>query len=148
LIHEVLLRYRKTIDYTNSCGVIACLGNHNTTGVESAMKLYNHLIQKMDADSIALMYTADGDLGNMAHRRDSIRKFLSTFKNVSVLSQSSESTSIKITGDSCIQKGTYQQVVLISGKDTVRVKGEFKANRQWKLSEDWHIRRMDTKSLN
>ena len=41
--------------------------SHNRAGIESAMKYYDHLILKTDADSIALLYTSDGDLGNIAH---------------------------------------------------------------------------------
>ncbi|MER3465366.1 MAG: hypothetical protein C4329_14080 [Chitinophagaceae bacterium] len=37
-------------------------------------------LQKTDADSIAYMFTPDGELGNVAKGRDSIRHFLSSFK--------------------------------------------------------------------
>ncbi len=111
------------------------------------MKLYDHLIQKMDMDSIALLYTVDGDLGEMAHGRDSIRKFLASFRNIQVLSQTSTTASIEIYGDSSIQKGTYQQAALISGKDTIKVKGEFTAHWLWVPGEGgWHIKHMATKS--
>jgi len=39
-----------------------------------------HYLQKTDADSIAYMFTPDGELGNVAKGRDSIRHFLSSFK--------------------------------------------------------------------
>ena len=107
--------------------ILSCLvarnNDHNKEGVEKAMKHYDYLIKNMDADSIALLYMPDGDLGDIAHGRDSIKKFLSSFKNLSVLSQSSTTDSIEIHGDSSLQKGTYHQVVLLSGKDTVKVKG-------------------------
>lgn len=32
--------------------------------MELAMNQYDHLIKNMDADSIALLYTPDGDLGD------------------------------------------------------------------------------------
>jgi hypothetical protein len=126
-------------------GTFSCNNAHTKEEVETAMKQYDHLILKLDADSIALLYTADGDLGNMAHGRDSIRKFLSSFKNIRVLSQTSVTTSIEITGDSSIQKGTYRQIDLIAEKDTVSVNGEYIANWLWIPSAGWHIKRMVTK---
>ena len=122
--------------------------NHNKEGVELAMKQYDHLIKNMDADSIALLYTPDGDLGDVAHGRDSIRKFLLSFRNVSVLSQSSTTNFLEINGDSSLQKGTYLQTVYIPGKDTIKVKGEYTANWLWMPPGEWHIRRMITKPLN
>ena len=122
--------------------------SHNKKGVETAMKYYDHLIQKLDADSIARLYTADGNLGDIAIGRDSIKKFLSSFKNVTVLSQSSTTASIKITRDTAIQTGTYSQADLVSGKDTVKVKGTYIARWQWIPKEGWRIKRMTTKSVN
>ena len=121
---------------------------HSNAGVESAMKYYDHLILKLDADSIALLYTADGNLGGVAKGRDSIRKFLSSFKNVRVLSQASTTTSIKISRDTAIQNGTYTQSDIVSGKDTVYVKGTYMARWQWIKKEGWHIKEMTTKNTN
>ena len=58
-----------------------------------------------DADSISLLYTQDGNLGDIAIGRDSIRKFLSSFKNIRVLSQVSTTKSISITHDTAYRKG-------------------------------------------
>ena len=118
--------------------------SHNKKGVEAAIKQYDHLILKLDADSIALLYAPDGDLGNMAHGRDAIRKFLLTFNNLKVLSQSSVTGSIKLNGDSSLQKGVYKQTVVISGKDTVTVKGAYTATWLWMGKNGWHIKRMET----
>ncbi len=121
---------------------------HNKTGVENAMKYYDHLILNLDADSIALLFTPTGNLGDIAVGRDSIKKFLSTFKNVRVLSQNSITNAINITHDTAIQKGTYQQTDIISEKDTVRVKGEYIATWFWQPKEGWRIKKMTTKSTN
>ena len=123
-------------------------GKHNTKGVESAMHQYDHLILKLDADSIALLFTPNGDLGNMAHGRDSIKKFLSSFKNIEVLSQLSSTTSIAINKDTAVQKGSYQQTDVIAGKDTVKVKGDYTAIWQWLPKQGWHIKQMTTKPSN
>lgn len=109
------------------------------------MQRYDRFIQQMAVDSIASLYTVDGDLGGIAHGRDSIRRFLNTFKNVRVLAQSSVTSSIDINGDRSIQKGTYRQTALVATNDTVRVKGEFIANWQWIPSVGWRIKRMTTK---
>ena len=132
------------IGMVSACNYI----NHSKRGVELAMKEYDHLIKEMNADSIALLYTTDGDMGNMAHGRDSIRNFLATFKNFYVLSQESTSSSIEICGDSSVQKGTYKQVVIVPPKDTVTVNGEYTANWVWVAGEGWHIKHMATKPLN
>ena len=58
-------------------------------GGETAMKYYDNLILKLDADSISMLYKPGGNLGDIAIGCDSIKKFLSSFKNVRVLSQSS-----------------------------------------------------------
>src|SRR5258706_6497766 len=79
--------------------------NYSKSSVASSMQEYDRLIKKMDADSISLLYTPDGELGTIAHGRDSIRNFLSTFKNVKVLSQFSTSDSINIIADTAYQKG-------------------------------------------
>ena len=55
----------------------ACISYvHRQQEVQDAMQHYDRLIKKMDADSIALLYTEDGDLGGIAHGRDSIRRYL------------------------------------------------------------------------
>ena len=129
--------------------LLSCNGTkHSRSGVESAMKYYDHLILKLDADSISLLYTPDGNLGSIAIGRDSIKKFLSSFKNVRVLSQSSTMGYIDIVRDTAIQKGTYTQTDIVSDKDTVRVKGEYSARWQWIPKQGWHIKQMTTKSAN
>lgn len=120
---------------------------HNNKGVQSAMNQYDHYIQTMDVDSIALLYTPDGDLGTMAHGRDSIRKFLDKFKSFKVLSQTSTTDSINSMRDSTIQKGIYHQTVIVPVNDTVTVKGEYTATWVWLPKKGWHLKRMETKPI-
>lgn len=119
----------------------------NKSGVQAAMKKYDHLIQNMDIDSIALLYTVDGQMGTLAHGRGSIKKALSAFANYKVLSQSSSTTSIELKGDSAIQHGTYQQSVIVPAKDTLVVKGEYAATWLWDDKAGWLIKRMETRPL-
>ncbi len=117
---------------------------HSKESVELAMKQYDRLILKMDMDSIALLYTEDGNLGNIARGRDSIRKFLAGFKNMKVLSQTSVSDSITIKRDTAWQKGFYHQTVIVAEKDTVKVKGAYFATWVWMPQNGWHIKKMET----
>ena len=121
-----------------------CRQGHSKSEILAAMRQYDRLIKKVDADAIALLYTEDGTLGNMARGRDSIRRFLARFKNVRVLSQASTTDSIVIAGDSAVQKGAYKQAAVVSEKDTLYVSGMFNATWQWTATEGWRIKRMET----
>jgi hypothetical protein len=112
--------------------------------VEQAMQKYNRYILKMDVDSIALLYTPNGELGKMARGRDSIRRFLENFKKYKVLSQVSKTNLITVSGDTALQSGLYTQKVIVPQNDTVTVKGLFSTKWIWMDSTGWHIQRMET----
>ncbi len=114
----------------------------NSLGIESALNHYDNLIKKVDGDSIAMMYTLDGDLGNSAHGRAAIKKMLDGFKTFKVLEQKSTSNSIQIKGDSALQKGFYNQVAVV-GKDTYRIKKPFTVHWNWVNKKEWLIKRFD-----
>lgn len=118
---------------------------HSTESVEQAMQKYNRYILKMDVDSIALLYSPDGELGKMATGRDSIRRFLENFKKYKVLSQSSKTNLIKISRDTALQSGLYTQTVIVPVNDTVTVRGLFSTKWIWMDSTGWQIQRMETK---
>lgn len=125
---------------------LSCVSSrHDQRGVESAMKHYDHLILQLDVNGIAKLFMPLGNLGNIAIGRDSIKKFLSSFKNVKVLSQASVTSSIKINNDTAFQAGHYNQSDLIAGKDTVYVKGTYQATWQWVRKKGWLIQKMTTK---
>ena len=108
------------------------------------MQRYDSLLVRMNTDSIALLFTADGDLGTVAHGQDSIRKFLARFAAFKVLSQSSTTDSISIDGDTAVQTGHYHQRTVIPVNDTVVVKGAFTA--RWIFVGDWgwKLKKMET----
>lgn len=116
---------------------------HDKAEIEAAMREYDRLLMKMDADSIALLYDIDGDLGTAAHGRDSIRKFLHSFKNIQMLSQASTSDVVEMASDSATQKGSYSQVDVIGG-DTISLRGTYVARWKWNDKEGWRIKRMET----
>ncbi len=120
----------------------------NKAGIETAMKKYDELILKLDVDSIPLLFTKNGNLGNIAIGRDSIQRFLSSFKNIKVISQSSFSTSIVINGNFATQKGNYLQTDLMNQKDTINVKGDYETQWLWVKKRGWLINKMTTKPTN
>ena len=124
--------------------LFSCNHTHSRSEIIVAMDQYDHFIRNMDADSIAMLFTPDGNLGNMAHGQDSIRKFLASFKNIKVLSSSSTPGTIELSGDSSIQKGTYRQVDLVNNKDTIFVKGTYITNWKWVDEKGWRIKSIIT----
>jgi|SRR5450432_1999519 len=123
---------------------ISWIRPHGQQEIESAMNQYNHYIISMNTDSIASIFSPDGELGDIAHGRDSIKRFLYRFKDFKVLSQTSSTNTISILGDSAIQYGTYWQTTIVPPKDTVHVKGSFTAKWIWDAVSGWKIKRMDT----
>jgi SnoaL-like domain len=116
----------------------------NKENVEAAMRYYDHLILKTDADSIALLYMPNGELGNIAVGRDSIRNFLNRFENFKVIYQTTTVDSITIKNDTAMLNGIYHQKVIVPAGDTISVKGEYNAKWIWLKDGGWHIRRMET----
>lgn len=112
------------------------------SGVEAALNKYDNLIKKVDGDSIALMYTTDGDLGNSAHGRAAIKKMFDGFKSFKVLEQKSISNTITLKGDSALQKGFYNQTAVV-GKDTYRIKKQFTIHWAWINKKEWQVKRFD-----
>ena len=129
----------------NTLYILACCKPADTTRQISAqMAKYDRLIEKMNTDSIAALYTVDGQLGNAAKGRDSLSSFLKRFANYRVLQNKSTTDSIRVFGDSSVQVGNYRQITILPGNDTVHLRGRFKAI--WKLTGggEWKIYRMET----
>ena len=133
--------------------ITSCHRPKGNTDLKSAMQNYDRLILKTDADSIAMLYTADGDLGNAVHGRDSIRNFLNRFKDYKVIEQTSVIDSIHITGDTGRISGTFHQRTIIPLhdtqntahiQDTITVNGTF--HSVWiNIPEyGWEIRKFET----
>ena len=126
---------------------VSCKTAHNKSEIESAMQRYNYFIQKVNADSIALLFMPEGNLGTVAHGQEAIRKFLLQYKDINVVSQVSTTNSIIIAGDSAVQKGAYKQTdILPAHTDTLKVSGTFTAKWQWDKQHKWRIQSMETKN--
>ena len=65
-------------------------------------------------------------------------------QGIRVLSQSSVTDSLKITGNRAIQNGHYQQSDLLNGKDSVSVKGNYTAHWLWERKNGWRLESMET----
>ena len=124
----------------------ACGVRRDRAGVERAMQRYDSLLLRMNTDSIARLFTVDGDLGTVAHGRDSIRQFLARFAAFKVLSQSSTTDSIALDHDTAVQTGHYHQRTVVPVNDTVAVKGAFTARWLFVHDSGWQLRRMETVS--
>lgn len=124
--------------------LIACEKNHTNAEIEQSLQQYNHYLKNTDADSISLMFTEEGNLGNKVYGRDSIRRFLSKFKNIKILSSSLVTKSIAFNGDFATQQGAYEQTDLINGKDTAKAKGVFTAQWKWIHNTGWRLKSMLT----
>ena len=115
------------------------------------IKKYERLVLEMKADSISQLFTTDAEIGHANQSpikgRDSIYAFLSSFKNVRVLSNRDSIATTSIKNDSAIVTGIYRQTVIVSEKDTVHVAGEFIANMVRNTNNNWLIWKMKTRSL-
>lgn len=121
-----------------------CKRVHSKDEIIASMKMYDNYLVQMDTDSLALLYAQNGKLGEVATGRDSIRKFLQTFSNYKVLSNTSTTDSVKIIADTATQVGTYKQVTITPQKDTAHVQGSFHAKWVFYKKEGWKIQKMKT----
>lgn len=125
----------------------SCSHSHTKAEIESAMHQYDAVLQSMDADGVSKMFTPNGKLGEAAQGREAIKKFLSGFTNVKVLSQSSTTKSIELKGNSAIQTGMYFQNDVVNGNDTAYLKGTYTAQWKYLPNEGWKIEKIITKPI-
>jgi ketosteroid isomerase-like protein len=118
--------------------------------IENAMARYDHLIFKMQADSIASCFMPDGTLGGVGMKtqvgRDSIRKFLNSFDpaTITLISNRSTTKSIVFKGDTAVQEGSYEQKALVNG-DTGVYTGSYTAHWLKGDRAQWLLKKMYTK---
>jgi len=114
--------------------------------IEAGLQRYGALIQAMDADGVAQMFTEDGELGTRGqppqHGRDAIRAYLKSFGNVKVLSDEMTRASIDVNGDSATARGGYRQTAKVGDDAPVHVHGGFES--VWARQSDgrWLIKQM------
>jgi len=129
-----------------SISIYSCSETTVKTSPQDLIKKYERLVLEMKADSIAQLFTTDAEIGHEDQSpvsgRDSIYSFLSSFKNVRVISNHDEITSSAIKNDSATVNGSYTQTVVVSGKDTVNVAGKFTANMIRDKNRNWRMSKM------
>ena len=133
-----------TVALVQSCGTKDRV--HEKKEIDEAMREYDRLLQKMDPDAIASLYDEEGDLGDQAHGREAIKKFLSGFASINVLEQHSTTDNIEMLGDSAVQAGSYVQIDVVDKKDTITVRGTYTALWRWD-GDAWKLKRMETQPL-
>lgn len=118
--------------------------------VDSALVHYDSLIRRTLGDSIAAMYTADGEMlgDNMApvHGPAAIARLLSQFSGFRVDTEQMRSEALAIADTEATQWGTWRQAATPPGQPMVHVQGRFVA--QWIRGCDgnWRLRRLLTQS--
>jgi ketosteroid isomerase-like protein len=118
--------------------------------IEKAMRDYDHLTFRMNADSLADNYLSNGVLNGKGMKRlvgrDSIRKFLKSFNpaDIHLISNSTKPESIHFSGDTAIVMGAYQQKAKLAQGDTGIYTGKFtakwmKENNRWLLASMYTV---------
>lgn len=130
------------------CHFISCKEPHdNKDDILALTDLYDRYILSMNTDSIASIYAIEGNLGDKAHGRDSIARFLNSFSGYKVLFQKSTTDSLTLSGDKAFQTGMYTQTTVVPPHDTVQVRGRFNTHWIWTEGAGWKIKRMDTEPI-
>jgi len=131
--------------------VYSCPHSKTAASPQAIIKTYERLVLEMKADSISNLFTTDAEIGHENQRpvrgRDSIYALLSSFKNVRVIENRDNISSVSTRGDSATVNGTYKQTVIVSEKDTVHVTGSFTSEMIRDKDKNWLIWKMRTKSL-
>ena len=118
--------------------------------IEKAVRQYDQLTFRMNADSLADSYLPNGVLSGKGMKkfigRDSIRKFLKSFHtaDIHLISNSTKAQSITFNGDSAIVNGTYEQKAKLAQGDTGVYTGTFSAkwlkeNDRWLLADMYTV---------
>jgi len=119
-----------------------------TVALDAATARYSGFVLAMAGDSIAAMYTPDGEmLGTGMHAiqsPDSIRHFLGAFTNVKVDSETMVRDAITVGDTESIVWGRYAQTATVNGQPPVHVSGRFVTQWVRRPGESWRIRRMLT----
>jgi ketosteroid isomerase-like protein len=120
----------------------------DSAAVNRALEHYVHLVERMQSDSIAALFSANGRL--MTRGRPSaigpaaIATFLHSFDNYHVLSEAMIPSRLQFAGDSAIQLGAYTQRVRVPSGDSIVVRGTFSIIWERGPGGTWRIRQAST----
>ncbi len=116
--------------------------------VAAALERYAGLLRRQASDSIAGLFTDDGELVD-ARRPPivgpgAIRAFLGSFSAYHVLADTMTAATLDVHGDSALQTGRYWQQVQLPVGDTVVAQGGFRILWLRDGHGGWRLRRMGT----
>ena len=122
--------------------------HEDSLGAYKALRHYESLVARMESDSIASLFAADGQL--MKSKSESlvgpaaVRSFLQSFSTYHVLQHRMDCDSLFFSGSRVVQSGTYWQKVRIPSGDTLTVDGRFQLEWQRSPNDIWRILRIRT----
>jgi uncharacterized protein (TIGR02246 family) len=116
--------------------------------VEAGLQQYSRLLLAMDSAAIAQMFTPDGEVTNPSQPpvkgRAEIQKFIASFSDFHVLSNTDVSTSTLIDGNTAEQLGTYEQSVHSPQGHLFKVSGRLEIEWVKDASGEWKIMQLAT----
>jgi ketosteroid isomerase-like protein len=116
--------------------------------VEAALQQYSQLLLSMDSAGIAAMFAPDGEVTNPRQPpvkgRAEIQKFIASFSDFHVLSNTDISTSTLIDGNTAEQLGTYEQSVRSPQGHLFKVSGRLEIEWVKDESGNWQIMQLET----
>jgi uncharacterized protein (TIGR02246 family) len=117
--------------------------------IEAALAHYASLAAAMQHDSIAALFTPDGELATEGQPAitgpEAIRAHLHSFVGYHVLSNELVANTTRASADSADQAGTFRQRVQVPAGDTVSVQGRFTIRWIRDRAGAWRIQRMATR---
>ncbi len=131
--------------------LVACTGPQPApaidaeTAIEATYQRYDEFIRHVNADSIASLYTPDGEMiGTGAQGPAAIAAFLRGFANIKVEAQSHTTDAITVADSLAVHWGRYRQRAVIGTQPPISVSGRFVI--EWHLAPDgrWLVRRLMT----
>lgn len=118
--------------------------------VIASLARYRQLVIAVDADRLADMFVADGEMSHDAEKpylgQDQIRTFLKGLTGYRIQEYKLQALSTVVTSGTAREHGTYAQVVTSPGGDAIKAAGEFDANWQHQTDGRWLLTRMHTTS--
>ncbi|HEY5227567.1 MAG TPA: nuclear transport factor 2 family protein [Opitutaceae bacterium] len=116
--------------------------------VEAGLYRYSQLLLSMDSAGIAAMFAPDGEVVNPSqpavHGRDAIRKFIASFSDFHVISNTDTPTSTLIDGSTAEQIGVYEQSVKSPQGHLFKVSGRLEIEWVKAPSGEWQIMQLAT----
>jgi ketosteroid isomerase-like protein len=118
--------------------------------IRTRMAEYDNDLRAMNADGIARLFTADGELWNagtlLKRGPDAIRAFLHSFDGqVRIESQQTTVDRVVIDGDRATSYGTYRQTArLLKDNSILNVTGEIRVDWIQCKPATWCVRRLET----